>query len=272
MHHSLLELLETRRISPAVQYDEKRKALVAGDGQVFRGVCPTIHSLFFPHYKYRPIETTAMAPSPPQVSLVPLPPLLSGRVAPKVPTRPPTGLETGVRVDQELTKAIREIVRNGGNVRSYLTGLFKRPKQERIHHRTRSILRWLVEMGYRPVAAQLPVSSTKGRVATLVDIVCYDQKTNRFILIETKSGFDDYYDTGSGCQLQGSASFLKRSDSPRNQHQLQLLATSLLFCATFKFSLTSIDAKVVRITDSCLYTYPLSAWAIEGTKAVASLL
>ena len=81
----------------------------------------------------------------------------------------------------------------------------------------------------RPVDTQVGVSHPTMKLATLIDVVCMDNKGS-YRVIELKSGFETYYSKSNG---KMNAPFEDQDNSPMNQHQLQLTATDAMFRHTF---------------------------------------
>jgi hypothetical protein len=134
----------------------------------------------------------------------------------------------------------------------------------KLHIRTRKILQYIATKGtWSIVGCQVAVSCPITRIATMIDVVCYDHAVGVYVLLEIKSGFSGYYHTGSGGML---SPFDTWKNSPLNQHQLQLAANKLLFVLTYKLTLGGVRAEVVRVDDVGVTAYAESADAVRGVS------
>ena len=86
--------------------------------------------------------------------------------------------------------------------------------------------RILKEREWTPMSSQMPLGCLDLRLGTMVDLMC-STKDGKLVIVEIKSGFDDYYDI----QNQGNMMypFEDVPQSCRNKHLLQLLFTTWLF-------------------------------------------
>lgn len=278
----LLAELESRRCEPTVVYDEKGGALVdvKDNTRRFRGILPLLKSTFYPKYDYTPPppRQCSGAKKTPLIPMVSRPqPLIPGqqqqqrRINQVVKTyKAIVGAELGKLIDDQITTAVNQMQATKTSIRQYLSMAYRLPKDKKIHTRTRKLLKAVDKAGWIPIASQLGVSCDGSRTGTTIDFVCFDPRKGLFVLIQNKNGFKGYYDHGSGSRM--ASVFSKQHDSPRNQHQLQVLAERILFSRTFRINIDSVIGVVMRVTDSDVYTYPQKDWANAGTAAVSSLL
>jgi hypothetical protein len=92
--------------------------------------------------------------------------------------------------------------------------------------RLRAVLALFTRRGWQPLAAQLPLGCHALRLGTMADVLVRDA-AGQYVLLELKSGFDDYFDVAN----QGTLAypFQHVPASFRNKHLLQLLCTAWLF-------------------------------------------
>jgi hypothetical protein len=194
-------------------------------------------------------------------------------VTPPNPRSLEEGIKLGVRIDNELRRFVDSSLESLGvgsvvsptMISKYLqsTSKTKKPnnkkkekkdkrkqkktkknKRNSIHPRTRNILRYIASKQWSIVGCQVPVACKNTRIATSIDIVCMDTSTQCFILVECKSGFDSYYEVGSGHHMQHP--FHTWDDSPFHQHQLQVVSGKVLFVYTYDIPVTRTRTCVLR--------------------------
>lgn len=118
----------------------------------------------------------------------------------------------------------------------------------------------------KPVETQAPVRHPTLRLGTMADVVAVDA-AGRHRVLELKTGFETYNDSSTRHRL--SAPFGLHDDSPANQHQLQLAATS----AMYKMSHPSRRCGaplLLRFHSNGLTCSPLEPW-IRSNVVVAQL-
>jgi hypothetical protein len=131
----------------------------------------------------------------------------------------PKGMRRGTLVDVQVRDAVDALA----------AGVpFKKTKKT--HPLTVKFMSALDVLGLDPVATQTKVGDRGERLATAVDLVARDRKTDRVVLIELKCGFNNYMDTSTGRMKHELKAY---PNSPRFQHQLQLAVTTELFVRTF---------------------------------------
>lgn len=278
-----VKALERKRVEPYVAFCERSQSLMSlpdaktNKRQRYRGITKSLESVFYPNYRY----TDARGAVPMTSGIHTDRRDVSGRVQqrgggkPKVVThedRKSRGLSLGTKVDLQLQKATLAINRYGVSVQRYLVltrASAQHPhRRDPLHPLTRRILERLVELKWHPITCQLPVSSKSGRIATLVDMLCFDLTTKRLVVVEAKTGFRTYYER-SNAKLK--APFDDNLNSPRNQHQLQLSATKHLFLQTFGLAAADVDAAVIRVDTAQVKRYPLEKWASDPLS-IASIV
>jgi hypothetical protein len=118
---------------------------------------------------------------------------------------------------------------------------FEHDMREQSWH-TQRLWRVLYEQGLEPVGSQVMVG-VRG-VGTLCDLVCWNPRTGKWVVVENKVGFD-YWRYGSGGSMEEP--FQAQTDCPLNQHLLQLAASLWLFVQTFGMVLASMETLLVRL-------------------------
>jgi len=89
------------------------------------------------------------------------------------------------------------------------------------------------EWGLVPLRAEVPVFDEATQVATSIDTLCMD-KSGGLVLVEVKTGFDNYFMRGSG-PMQGPLQF-SYSNAPLNQAFLQALFSNELMSRCYGIS------------------------------------
>jgi hypothetical protein len=99
--------------------------------------------------------------------------------------------------------------------------------------------------GWTPLASQLVVAWREGRIATMIDLVLYDENQEEIIIVEIKSGCE-YRNLSTGSKLK----YLKENvtDAPIHQHQLQVLLGKELFQRTYPDCKKKVRALLVYIS------------------------
>ena len=104
----------------------------------------------------------------------------------------------------------------------------------------------------------------------MVDIVCYDPINRQWVVLEAKSGFTAYANRGSGVGMEPPLHSL--SDSPANQHALQLAANIVLFGSTFGIPPERIAGWVLRVDDTGVTPRTVTATTDPLLLCAASLV
>lgn len=131
----------------------------------------------------------------------------------------PKGMRRGTMVDVQVRQVVKALVKGEPFVKTKTT-----------HPLTVKFMSALEVLGLDPVATQTNVGDRGMRLATSVDLVARDQKTNSIVLVELKCGFNNYMDTATARMRHEMNMY---PNSPRFQHQLQLAVTTELFVRTF---------------------------------------
>ncbi len=257
-----------------IEYDTKRKGFVTVDTPrtMMKGVCPLLKTRFYPSYDYIRAMSKSSASTTTTMNL-------SGEIR-RSDTKEEVPILTGMLPQKESLEAKRESGMELGALIDKQLALYVTKQNhprgdwwEGLHPRTKKIVKCIVSsLKWIPIASQVPVSSTKTRVATMVDLVCWDPTSSRYVVIETKSGFSGYYTKGTGENMLGVFG-KSATDCPRDQHQLQLLANTALFMRTFRYSSTAHVISMVMVADDeCVHLYPLQRWARDGLLALSGII
>jgi hypothetical protein len=273
-----LAALEARRAEPRVAFSVKKNKLVDAEGKSYRGITKLLGKTFYPDYAYTlaggsfPVKGVAASGGSGGHRFKKPRPTTSSK--PSLADAQERGLRKGTAVDNELRGAALVINAQGLTVSQYLAFTKRapgKPHRVTLHPHTRRILQGLVAYGWHLVACQLPVSSGGTRIATLVDMLCFDTTTKRMVVVEVKTGFRNYYHRGNAAM---KAPFQAKSNAPYSQHQLQLALTKFLFMRTFRYADVHVDAAVLRVDEAGLTRYVLEGWAVTtaATAAIVALL
>jgi hypothetical protein len=125
----------------------------------------------------------------------------------------------------------------------------------------------LLQLGLRPVQAQVPVADPLLRLATSIDQVWFDTTTRQMVVIELKVTDTNGYHSAGGKMLHPLHTVV---NSCHNQYQLQLLLTDHMFRCTFGFLNTR--ALLVRVTPSGVHTTTLDEWCINYQSIILDKL
>jgi hypothetical protein len=126
---------------------------------------------------------------------------------------------------------------------------------------TEKIFKFLTHHAYKPAASQVGVGyqlKDKRWLYTAADIICR-QSANEVVLVEVKCKESCYYEKSTG-QLQHP--FELRSNSQRNQDQLQLGFTVAMYEKTFPQDKV-VGSMVLRAHSNGIHTYPLEQWVVN---------
>ncbi len=175
-----------------------------------------------------------------------------------------TGADLGRLTDEQMNKAVTALRERKGVTMDTLIG----PRNElNLNRRTLLILKKLHSYGWIPIKCQLIVSSRRSKRASAVDVLCWSPAEKLWALVEVKSGFEGNYTGGRHAMKEP---FGEYTDSAYHQHQLQLMCTILLFCATYGVPRTSVTGVVMRVDDETVDTHCLADW-VRDAKTVREL-
>ena len=172
-----------------------------------RGLTGVIKEVFFPDYLYTGANRAEL-------------PRRGGR----------GGFARGRLVDREVQRWIQA---GGGRVK----------KSAKLHLFSRAFIALTRRLELTPLAAQVVVRDEKCDIGTLVDGV-FLNASGRVVVVELKTGFEGYKERSTGRML---AEFSHQTNSPVNQHGVQLAFTHNMFQRTFP-QLGAIDALLIRMT------------------------
>lgn len=101
-----------------------------------------------------------------------------------------------------------------------------------VYRLTKMVLAGLSSHGLEPVLAQRTVISEMKRIGTAADMIAYNRKENRLVVVELKCGFDcgrsaPAMKDGKPCKMEGPLH--GASDCNVNRHLAQLAVTRELF-------------------------------------------
>lgn len=134
--------------------------------------------------------------------------------------------ELGQRADREVIAVINDRVP---------------PLASSLHNYSKWFFMYLFQRRWLPLDAQLPLWSADNRtVRTWADVVCYDLRAQRLVLIELKTGYAYHYDDLLTIGASGPL-----AHTARNQHQMQLGWMHARLCELT--ATENIDAYVVRV-------------------------
>lgn len=168
------------------------------------------------------------------------------------------GTRAGSALDRQLGQSIRYAVKHKLTVQQALA---RANTSHALSVHAKQFWALMVQQGWQPVAAQLPVGCVARRIATAVDVVCRRVSDNAVVLLEIKRGFETYLHKHTN-QAMVLHDRTRVTDSPANQHQLQLGGTRELYNSTYGAAPAS-SAYVVRFHTGGVDVTPLQDWALR---------
>lgn len=181
----------------------------------------------------------------------------------------PTGMALGKLVDKELqqyTTYMRTTNTSLAALLKNMTGIDPTARPIKVHPRTLNFFRFLQDLGVVPIVCQLSVACEASRRSTMIDMVCWNPTTKKWLVIECKSGYN-----GKGYQegkIAMHEPFAAQVDCDYHRHQLQLLLTTLLFKKTFNLEDKDVDSLLVRVINDEIHHYPLEQWVLDCQNEV----
>jgi hypothetical protein len=167
------------------------------------------------------------------------------------------GKERGTQVDREVGMIVARIQQTGETL-SDLLKIAKEDAQLRsMQYRTLHIIYLLNENRWHPIVSQVPVSCTTSKRATFIDLLCWDLKYQRYIVIELKTGYTGDYYAGRN---QLNAPFGAFTDSWYHRHLLQLILTIRLFTHTYELppeQAAKVAGMIIRADAEEVVQYPI---------------
>ena len=180
------------------------------------------------------------------------------------------GQTRGKLVDQQLSKLI-----NGGKAMIM--------RQKRMYALTRLALRGLTKRGLDPVIAQRSVLCEDRRLATAADVIAYERKTNRLVVVELKCGYDHGRKAaaergGRPCKMKPPCSRVQ--DCNINRHLAQLAVTRDLLARERQMLKqlndlgveSAVDGVLMYVNDEGVEFYKLEEWWLKKAPALVRML
>lgn len=143
---------------------------------------------------------------------------------------PDLGRIRGSRIHRELEEFVKLDMKN-------FTKLNKC-----VHPWTKSVLKFVKNNNWLPVASEFKLFDPLLRIGTAVDLVCVTEP-GKIVLIEIKTGFEEGFFCGSKSMTGPLCSVM--NDSPANQACLQVLLSMLIVMKYHK--VYNVEAWVVRV-------------------------
>ncbi len=253
-----------------VHFDPVRRSFVQ-NGIVLKGLLNVLADVFYPAFsKERAvlgIDTSAQR-RPPRVAKVNK---LRGELRGKL-------------VDDQLTEIARYHRRLRLPVEFWLATKIIKPidipdlvwasilqLRERLHPWSKALLRELLTRHLQPVAAQVAVVAQGIKVATAVDCIVVEEKTQQVAIIDWKCGFEGNYEKHTARNM--SEPFSDKVDSYHNQNQLQLIMTLTMYAFTYHGQSQDSAKQFIAQTPAYIFrahggkqvtVYPLEDWARQS--------
>ena len=118
------------------------------------------------------------------------------------------------------------------------------------------VIREINKRNWTIVACQLPVRQSDIRLATSLDMVCFDGTT--YFIIELKTGYQHYMHRYTLDRM--NIPFTDMTDCPLNQHRLQMFVAHNLFVKTYPFKIVTSYLWYVNGTGVTEYDQTLDCW------------
>jgi len=269
-----------------VSWSHVRKCFIC-NGKPLKGLHDTLKATFFPKYEYRMATLGATGKSKIKNKI---------KVKPRVLRfiRPEEkGKNLGSLVDEQMKSISRfiqqfkcSVAHFGSKPPTLPATLRTNPRAlalynncySTLHAFTKKVVAALIRRNLEIIDTQVAVMDPKLQIATAIDLLCINKAAaDRPTVIEVKTGFAGYYDKHTRYPM--SAPFEGFFDSPRNQHQLQLAFTHLMYCLTSSKQLKEVDALVIWVQEAGVSLIPLhddieqhieaARGAIEKEKQIA---
>ncbi len=238
----------------AVSWNRQSKAFQLKNVKL-RGIIPHLTKRFYPSYSY----AKAIKNCPPQSNDKRIKADKSTNVG-----RP--GCSLGIKMDKEIARTVK--LANKHKLPAEFFFDKKHASRSKVSVSVRKGLAklmpfvprfWRVcsKLKLTPIDTQVFVGCEKARVGSACDVVVKDSR-NRYCILEIKTGFG-YYESHTTVPMKKP--FHAKTDSPHNQHQLQLAGTRLLYRHTFPDHKMG-DCFVLRFDSEGVDIYPLESWVL----------
>lgn len=179
------------------------------------------------------------------------------------------GRKRGSAVDAQLSRSI-----NAGKV----------SPQKGHYSLTKLVLIALSEFELVPIMAQRGCCSVQHRVATAADILCYNSKTNRVVVVELKCGFSG--SRQAAARLNGVACKMKSPlgsapDCVLNRHMSQLAVTTHLIeselstmskLASLGINVDCVEGVLLYVNEEKCDMIPLPEWWKSRSQKIVQAL
>ena len=266
MKHSHMQAIMPPKFKLPVHFSTKFKAFVF-KGSPLPGLHPTLKSVFYKNYSYN------------KATQGPTTPAAKGKI-----TRLKPGKKAGILVDNELKKTVQLLVKynlptsvftshdhqikHAVKISDQLTDRDKAMLKKKLSNGTTRLWQTLIKYNLTPEAAQVAVGSKELRMATACDLVCRDS-LNRKVIVEIKTGFATYYHLHTGHFLTGVTP--AQTDSPFNQHQLQLMMSIELYRRTFPLSVVA-QGIIMKVDCLGVDVIPLQSFVKNNLSTICNLI
>lgn len=244
-----------------------RRKVFTHQGKVLSGLLPTLRTLLYPSYNWE--TARSQSPLPPQTKN-------RGKGKGKGKSLAFHGKASGKKLDRQLHQAVRFAREHDIPPIAFINPVQRRrlllPRKatvelqrftSRMSPATKNFMALCHQLKLRLHASQTVVGDVQARVATAVDVTLMNMK-NEPIIIENKVGYSSYLHAHTG-RMQYP--FRAQTNSPFNQHQVQLTATVSMYNAQYPHN-PCTEAYVWHHREDGITSTPLQDWAREGTPTL----
>ena len=127
-----------------------------------------------------------------------------------------------------------------------------------------TVMQALRAKNLQPLVCQVPCMQRDWGLWTSIDIVAFDVRRKRIVLVEQKSGYDSYYKRSNAMMHH---ELTDTPNSPYYQHMLQIAVARVLFEAHYGLP---ADTVVARVTGGGVFFYPLEDGISARARAIVA--
>jgi len=186
-------------LNPIINLKQTKRGTLVLDGIFLRGVTQVAQSLYYPSYMFKRATKGTVYLVSPKISGV------------------GSNLR-GKRLGNMIDRQLQQIH-------------FGKRLPKHILPETEKLLAFFQKQHWEMKYCQFPVGVQSSRLGTNIDVLCWSKSSQRWIILEIKSGYGQYKYKHTGNHMFFPLGTLK--DCPFNQHQLQLFLSKMLFCENF---------------------------------------
>jgi hypothetical protein len=163
-------------------------------------------------------------------------------------------------------------LKHGKLVDDQVRSFVSRKRRKALDPCTERFVRALRRKGWIPIKAQLPIFAERARVATAIDLLCVDLKTNGLILVELKVTNHKtpkaYEQRSQGSPI--AATMPNVPNSYLNHDLLQLASMTTILSEEYGIHVSK--AILMRVGHGTVWLYSLPQWCREHAQTIYGAL